>query len=194
MFSMPTNQISFHNRCVLDKDNGFISFIKAEYATKPIANMTAKLAKKQSIRDSFILNFAKGYADMKGMRLTHEEKFRIDYFCGLIEFIARTVKLHRSAVIDYFDDSDIAWQLQVACVNSNLWIDQVAEELIDYLDIEQGDHYYNQTACDLFEFDIVGDILKTCAVALIEQKGMSPEAAVRKVLKTPLNQFLQDIG
>ena len=130
---------------------------------------------------------------MKGMRVSYEDQFRIEYFCGLIEYIARKTHLHRSEVISYFNDEDIAWQLRVAEVNSNLWPEQVSDELIEHFDIKKGDYNYDPKVCNTFEFDTVGTLLKTCAIALIEQEGMAAEDAIREVIKTPLYKFLHDI-
>ena len=63
----------------------------------------------------------------------------IFYFCTLIEYISRKTKNHRKDVINYFEEDDIKRQLRLAEVNHCLSFEQVSDELIEDLNIPDGD-------------------------------------------------------
>ncbi len=71
--------------------------------------------------------------------MTPSEKDDLFYVCSLIEFIARKTCNHRKDVIKYFNREVLEWQLRVAGVNHCLSFDQVSDELIDKLNIPNGD-------------------------------------------------------
>ena len=61
------------------------------------------------------------------------------FTCSLIDYIARKTKNHRQDVIRHFTKSDIERQLRLAEVNHCLSFEQVSDELIEDLNIPDGD-------------------------------------------------------
>lgn len=70
--------------------------------------------------------------------MNDKRKDDIFYVCTLIEYIARGTQNHRKDVIAYFDKDDLSRQLRLAEVNHCLSFEQVAEELIEKFNIENG--------------------------------------------------------
>lgn len=70
--------------------------------------------------------------------MNSKRKDDIFYVCTLIEYIARETQNHRKDVIAYFDKDDLSRQLRLAEVNHCLSFEQVAEELIEEFNIENG--------------------------------------------------------
>ena len=126
------------------------------------------------------------------MRLLTKRKNDIYYFCCLIEYIARMTNNHRSTIIGYFDNSDIQWQLRVACANSCLSIEQVSSELIDYFDIKGGNYIRDKDIDKVYNVETIGRLLQTGIVALIDsRKGIIH--SIREVLETPINELYSEI-
>lgn len=71
--------------------------------------------------------------------MTEKQKNDILYVCSLIETIARKTKNHRQDVIRHFTKADIERQLRLAEVNHCLSFEQVSDELIEDLNIPDGD-------------------------------------------------------
>ena len=71
--------------------------------------------------------------------MTEKQKNDVLYVCSLIETIARKTKNHRQDVIRRFTKADIERQLQLAEVNHCLSFNQVSNELIEDLNIPDGD-------------------------------------------------------
>ena len=71
--------------------------------------------------------------------MTEKQKDDVFYVCSLIETIARKTKNHRQDVIRYFTKADIERQLRLAEVNHCLSFEQVSDELIEDLNIPDGD-------------------------------------------------------
>ena len=78
---------------------------------------------------------------MRGVNpsLTEKQKNDVLYVCSLIETIARKTKNHRQDVICHFTKADIERQLRLAEVNHCLSFEQVSDELIDDLNIPDGE-------------------------------------------------------
>jgi|MGYP000009060752 hypothetical protein len=71
--------------------------------------------------------------------MTEKQKNDILYVCSLIETIARKTKNHRQDVIHHFTKTGIERQLRLAEVNHCLSFEQVSDELIEDLNISDGD-------------------------------------------------------
>ena len=71
--------------------------------------------------------------------MTEKQKNDVLYVCSLIETIARKTKNHRQDVIHHFTKADIERQLRLAEVNPCLSFEQVSDELIEDLNIPDGD-------------------------------------------------------
>ena len=71
--------------------------------------------------------------------MTEEQKNDVLYVCSLIETIARKTKNHRQDVIRHFTKAGIERQLRLAEVNHCLSFEQVSDELIEDLNIPDGD-------------------------------------------------------
>ena len=71
--------------------------------------------------------------------MTEKQKNDVLYVCSLIETIARKTKNHRQDVIRRFTKADIERQLQLAEVNHCLSFEQVSDEMIEDLNIPNGD-------------------------------------------------------
>ena len=71
--------------------------------------------------------------------MTEKQKNDVLYVCSLIETIARKTKNHRQDVIRHFTTADIERQLRLAEVNRCLSFEQVSDELIEDLNIPDGD-------------------------------------------------------
>ena len=71
--------------------------------------------------------------------MTEKQKNDILYVCSLIETIARKTKNHRQDVIRPFTKADIERQLRLAEVTHCLSFEQVSDELIEDLNIPDGD-------------------------------------------------------
>ncbi len=71
--------------------------------------------------------------------MTEKQKNDVLYVCSLIETIARKTKNHRQDVICHFTKADIERQLRLAEVNHCLSFEQVSDELIDDLNIPDGE-------------------------------------------------------
>ena len=71
--------------------------------------------------------------------MTEKQKNDVLYVCSLIETIARKTKNHRQDVIRHFTKADIERQLRLAEVNHCLSFEQVSDELIEDLNIPEGD-------------------------------------------------------
>ena len=71
--------------------------------------------------------------------MTEKQKNDVLYVCSLIETIARKTKNHRQDVIRHFTKAGIERQLRLAEVNHCLSFEQVSDELIEDLNIPNGD-------------------------------------------------------
>lgn len=71
--------------------------------------------------------------------MTEKQKNDVLYVCSLIETIARKTKNHRQDVIRHFTKAGIERQLRLAEVNHCLSFEQVSDELIEDLNIPDGD-------------------------------------------------------
>lgn len=71
--------------------------------------------------------------------MTEKQKNDVLYVCSLIETIARKTKNHRQDVIRHFTKAGIERQLRLAEVNQCLSFEQVSDELIEDLNIPDGD-------------------------------------------------------
>lgn len=71
--------------------------------------------------------------------MTEKQKNDVLYVCSLIETIARKTKNHRQDVIRHFTKAGIEQQLRLAEVNHCLSFEQVSDELIEDLNIPDGD-------------------------------------------------------
>ena len=71
--------------------------------------------------------------------MTEKQKNDVLYVCSLIEIIGRKTKNHRQDVIRHFTKTDIERQLRLAEVNHCLSFEQVSDELIEDLNIPEGD-------------------------------------------------------
>ena len=71
--------------------------------------------------------------------MTEKQKNDVLYVCSLIETIARKTKNHRQDVIRHFTKAGIERQLRLAEVTHCLSFEQVSDELIEDLNIPDGD-------------------------------------------------------
>ena len=71
--------------------------------------------------------------------MTEKQKNDVLYVCSLIETIARKTKNHRPDVIRHFTKASNERQLRLAEVNHCLSFEQVSDELIEDLNIPDGD-------------------------------------------------------
>lgn len=71
--------------------------------------------------------------------MTEKQKNDVLYVCSLIETIARKTKNHRQDVIRHFTKAGIERQLRLAEVNHCLSFEQVSDEMIEDLNIPDGD-------------------------------------------------------
>ena len=71
--------------------------------------------------------------------MTEKQKNDVLYVCSLIETIARKTKNHRQDVIRHFTKAGIERQRRLAEVNHCLSFEQVSDELIEDLNIPDGD-------------------------------------------------------
>ena len=71
--------------------------------------------------------------------MTEKQKNDVLYVCSLIETIARKTKNHRQDVIRHFTKAGIERQLRLAEVSHCLSFEQVSDELIEDLNIPDGD-------------------------------------------------------
>ena len=71
--------------------------------------------------------------------MTEKKRDDIYYVCSLIEFIARKTKNHRQDVIRHFSKAAVERQLRLAEVTHCLSFEQVADALIEYYGISDGD-------------------------------------------------------
>ena len=71
--------------------------------------------------------------------MTEKQKNDVLYVCSLIETIARKTKNHRQDVIRHFTKAGSEPQLRLAEVNHCLSFEQVSDELIEDLNIPDGD-------------------------------------------------------
>ena len=71
--------------------------------------------------------------------MTEAMKDNLFYVCSLIEFIARETKNQRRVIVNALGMDGIKKQLADAPVNHCLSFEQVADELIEYYQIPQGD-------------------------------------------------------
>lgn len=71
--------------------------------------------------------------------MTEKQKNDVLYVCSLIETIARKTKNHRQDVIRHFTKAGIERQLRLTEVNHCLSFEQVSDELIEDLNIPDGD-------------------------------------------------------
>lgn len=71
--------------------------------------------------------------------MTEAMKDNLFYVCSLIEFIARETKNQRRVIVNALGMDGIKKQLVDAPVNHCLSFEQVADELIEYYQIQQGD-------------------------------------------------------
>lgn len=71
--------------------------------------------------------------------MTEKQKNDVLYVCSLIETIARKTKNHRQDVIRHFTKAGIERQLRLAEVKHCLSFEQVSDELIEDLNIPDGD-------------------------------------------------------
>lgn len=61
------------------------------------------------------------------------------YVCSLIEFIGRKSKNKRSTIVELLGIKELARQLSLAEVNHSLPFEQVADEIIEYFNIQEGE-------------------------------------------------------
>ena len=71
--------------------------------------------------------------------MTEKQKNDVLYVSSLIETIARKTKNHRQDEIHHYTKDNIERQLRLAEVNHCLSFEQVSDELIEYLNIPDGD-------------------------------------------------------
>ena len=71
--------------------------------------------------------------------MTEKQKNDVLYVCSLIDTISRKTKNHRHYVIRHFTKAGIERQLRLAEVNHCLSFEQVSDELIEDLNIPDGD-------------------------------------------------------
>lgn len=71
--------------------------------------------------------------------MNDKEKNDLFYLCSLIEFLGRKTKNHRGEIVKILGIKEIKRQLSLAEVNHCLSFDEVAEELIEYFNIKDGD-------------------------------------------------------
>lgn len=69
-----------------------------------------------------------------------EEKLKNDllYVCTLIEYVGRITRNHRGYIVQKMGEEMIAHQLEYADINHCLSLEQVAEEVVEDAEIEQG--------------------------------------------------------
>ena len=67
------------------------------------------------------------------------EKDNLFYVCSLIEFIGRKTKNRRSTIVKILGKKELNRQLELADVNHCLSFEQVADEIIEYFNIQEGD-------------------------------------------------------
>lgn len=71
--------------------------------------------------------------------MSKEEKNDLVYVCSLIEYIARVTNNTVADVVKKLGKTELERQLDSAEVNHSLSFEQVADEIIEEYDIEQGD-------------------------------------------------------
>lgn len=72
--------------------------------------------------------------------MSKEEKNGLIYVCSLIEYIARVTKNKVSDIVKMLGKAEIDRQLYLAEVNHLLSFEQVADEIIEELNITQGQY------------------------------------------------------
>lgn len=71
--------------------------------------------------------------------MNDDEKNNLFYVCSLIEFIGRKTKNRRSTIVKILGKKELNRQLELADVNHCLSFEQVADEIIEYFNIQEGD-------------------------------------------------------
>ncbi|WP_294355195.1 hypothetical protein [uncultured Clostridium sp.] len=71
--------------------------------------------------------------------MNEKEKNDLFYVCSLIEFLGRKTKNHRSDIVKLLGIKELNRQLDLAEVNHCISFDEVADELIDYYNIKDGE-------------------------------------------------------
>lgn len=70
--------------------------------------------------------------------MNSKEKNDLFYVCSLIEFIGRKTKNRRADIVDVIGKKEISRQFDLAEVNHCLSFDEVADEIIEYYQIDIG--------------------------------------------------------
>lgn len=127
------------------------------------------------------------------MYLSKEETESIEYFCSIIERIARETNNTRKDIIAKFSNEDIGHELRVAWCNSCLPNEQVIAEHIEEYQIKTGQYKYSEEYRQRFEWHQIGSIFAVYIVALRENTQDYPntEEAVKSILSEPLSKLFE---
>ena len=71
--------------------------------------------------------------------MNEKDKNNLFYVCSLIEFLGRKTKNHRGDIIKSLGMKELKRQLSLAEVNHCISFDEVADEIIEYFSIKDGE-------------------------------------------------------
>jgi len=108
--------------------------------------------------------------------MSEKGKNDLFYVCSLIEFVGRKTKNRRAVIVKNFGKEEIKRQLEIAELNHCLSFDEVADELIDYFHIPEGD--YDTVGSCKYEvpgFLAIGKVYQRLITAVYEKGGQLEE-------------------
>lgn len=116
------------------------------------------------------------------------KKNDILYVCTLIEFLGRSTKNKRSTIVSILGKKELERQLELACVNHSLPLEQVTDELINELNIEEGS--FDSVGNSIYQVPSVSSIAKNYMRLIID--CIQPNQKIVDVLYEVFSSFISD--
>ena len=120
--------------------------------------------------------------------MNDKEKNDLFYLCSLIEFLGRKTKNHGGDIVNILRIKEIKRQLSLAEVNHCVSFDEVAQELIEYFNIKDGD--FDTVKSCKYEVPSVQSIGKEYERLIIDVR--KEEEDIAYVLYNVFTSFISD--
>ena len=120
--------------------------------------------------------------------MNDKEKNDLFYLCSLIEFLGRKTKNHGGEIVKILGIKEIKRQLSLAEVNHCVSFDEVAQELIEYFNIKDGD--FDTVKSCKYEVPSVQSIGKEYERLIIDVR--KEEEDIAYVLYNVFTSFISD--
>lgn len=120
--------------------------------------------------------------------MTDNQKNNLFYVCSLIEFVGRKTKNRRGTIVEILGKKELDRQLEIADVNHCLSFEQVADEIIEYFNISEG-NFDSVGLCkyNVPSFQVIGKEYQRLIIDISsEQDNMAD------VLYTVFQSFISD--